>query len=105
MTLDDLIRSMAARGELSHLSLALKLDGSGWRASFSPASNWTVSIAEHRDPATALQMAIEDAKVKRAPRKVIADEVLCGPDGENIPIPDGPFPSTAELVGEPNPWD
>lgn len=72
--LEDLIRDVAARGELTHLSLApRKIERgenkfvNGWSATFAPASVMGNTFAEDVDPVVALKQCIEDAKLRRKP--------------------------------------
>jgi hypothetical protein len=85
--LEDMIRDVARRGELTHLSLAPRVirDADdkpikkGWGASFSPASSQTNTWAEDEDPVVALKTAIEEARLRRG--KPFAD-------GEGAPKPE-----------------
>ena len=63
--LEDVIRFVANRGELSHLSLAQSQDGKMWRASFSMCSHFGVSFAEDADPVQAIALALTTAKLKK----------------------------------------
>lgn len=72
--LEDLIRDVAARGELTHLSLApRKIEQgenkfvNGWGATFAPASVMGNTFGESTDPVEALKSAITDAKLRRRP--------------------------------------
>jgi hypothetical protein len=60
--LEDIIRGLATRGELSHISL-LPSRG-GFRASFTMCSKFGVSFAEHKDPVEAIRIACTTAKMK-----------------------------------------
>lgn len=62
-TLDERIRDLVKRGELTHLSLTPTANG--WSASYSPASVFGNSHAEHADPVQALIAAFDGIKVKR----------------------------------------
>ena len=64
-SLEDTLRDIAARGELSHLSLAPSQGGKMWRASFAMCSHFGVSFAEDADPAPAIILALTSAKLKR----------------------------------------
>lgn len=71
MTLEELIRDMAQRGELTHLSLSPVHDGKKhtWAASFcaaSPIGGYTFILDD--DPAEALCRAITETKLRK--RKV-----------------------------------
>jgi hypothetical protein len=70
--LEDLIRDVCSRGELTHLSLSpRKIERgenkfvNGWGATFSPASVMGNTFGENVDPVEALKSAIEDAKLRR----------------------------------------
>jgi hypothetical protein len=72
--LEELIRDVVKRGELTYLSLAPrqiriseKQTVPGWGASFSPASTTGNTFAEDRDPIVALKACIEEAKLRRKP--------------------------------------
>lgn len=68
MTLEDTLRDLAKRGEITHISLTPS--GKGWRASFSPSSITGASFGEDRDPVNALLLALASAKLrKRLPFK------------------------------------
>jgi hypothetical protein len=73
LSLEEAIRDLAKRGEITHLSLHSK-HGPGptvWAASFSPATSMGNSYAESRDPVEALLEAFEGIKLRRrAPAKV-----------------------------------
>lgn len=67
-TLDETIRGLVARGDLTHLSLTPSQNGKLWRASFSPSSVFGSSFAEDADPIAALIRAMTTMKLKsRAP--------------------------------------
>lgn len=63
--LEDTIRDLTARGELTHLSLAPNPTGKGWRATFSPASVFGVCHGGDPDPVKAMLLAIDGAKLRR----------------------------------------
>jgi hypothetical protein len=64
--LETTLRDLAARGELTHISLTPS--GKGWRALYAPASTFANSFAEDKDPVKAILLACEGAKLrKRAP--------------------------------------
>lgn len=63
--LEDVIRDIIARGEMTHLSLTPSQNGALWRASFSPAKNFGNSFAEDKDPIAALMRAMTSAKLAR----------------------------------------
>jgi hypothetical protein len=89
ITLDERLREIAARGELTHLSL-IPVAGKGtapggvvFSASYSPASTWGHAICTHPDPVEALMMAIDEKlpperrrkPVEEAPPAVAAETV------------------------------
>jgi len=57
-TLEELIRALAARGSLSHISLAMNSSGTKWRGTYAPAKTFGVSYAEDADPIKALILAM-----------------------------------------------
>lgn len=71
--LEALIRDLAKRGELTHLSLSPRMiergqkKVAGWGAIFAPASNFGNTFGEDTDPVEALKSAINDAKLRRKP--------------------------------------
>jgi hypothetical protein len=64
-TLEDTLRDLAKRGELSHVSIASSQNGKMFRASFAMCSYFGVSYAEDADPAKAMLLACTTAKMKR----------------------------------------
>jgi hypothetical protein len=67
-TVDDVLRDLAKRGEISHISLTPSQDGKLWRASFAMCSRFGVTFAEDADPAKAIILACTTAKMKPKPR-------------------------------------
>jgi hypothetical protein len=71
--LEDLIRDLCKRGEMTHLSLVPRVISQGtknvhgWGASFSPASTFGNTFGEDTDPVVALKNALNDAKLRRRP--------------------------------------
>lgn len=63
--LENAIRDLAKRGELTHLSLAPNPSGKDWHATFSPASVFGVCHGGDPDPVKALMLAIDGAKIRR----------------------------------------
>lgn len=63
--LEDTIRDLAARGEISHISLVPSQKGKLFRATFAPCSVFGVVFAEDVDPVNALMKACTEAKIKR----------------------------------------
>lgn len=66
--LENMIRALAANGELTHLSLTPVAGkgpgGIGWAASYSPASRWANGFGRHpTDPVEAIKMAINDERM------------------------------------------
>jgi hypothetical protein len=69
-TLEEVLRDLAKRGEISHISLTPSQDGKLWRASFTMCSKFGASFAEDADPARAIILACTTAKLKpRTPAK------------------------------------
>lgn len=72
-TLEDLIRDLARRGEMTHLSLTprkIERNGksvSGWACVLSPASVSGNFFGEDLDPVDAIKNTIRDAKLRRRP--------------------------------------
>jgi hypothetical protein len=78
-TLEETIRALAAKGEISDLGLSMNSTGTKWRASFVPCSQHGVSYAEDADPVKALILALSTIKVRRralptTDRELAADE-------------------------------
>lgn len=63
MTLEEKIRDVAARGELTHLSV-VPVAG-GWSASFAHASGYGTSFAQDPDPVKAMIKALGMPKLAR----------------------------------------
>lgn len=75
MTLEDLIRDCAARGEMVHLSLWFEPTNNRWCATYSPSHQFGVSKAFDADPVTAAVKALEGIKHARTrTRNVIVTE-------------------------------
>lgn len=66
--LEMAIRQLAARGEISNLSLTMNATGTKWRACFAPCSVFGLSYAEDADPCKALQLAMTTIKLKTRTR-------------------------------------
>lgn len=66
-TLEDAIRALAARGEISDLSLSMNSSHTKWRACLVPCSQFGMSVAEDTDPIKALTLAMS---VKLTSKKV-----------------------------------
>ena len=62
-TLDQTIRDLAARGEISDISLSMNATHTKWRACFVPCSVFGQSFAEDEDPVKALLLALSSAKL------------------------------------------
>lgn len=60
MTLEDRIRELAKKGELTHLSLIPRAtkEGIKFSASYCPAKKWGHSYGEDADPVEALRKAM-----------------------------------------------
>jgi hypothetical protein len=70
-SLEDTLRDLAKRGEISHISVAPSQNGKKFRASFTCCSKFGISFAEDDDPAKAIMLACTTAKMKpqRAEKK------------------------------------
>lgn len=69
-TLEDAIRNLAQRGEISHISLTPSQNGKKWRGSYSMCSKFGTSFSEDEDPCKALLLCLTTGSVKaRAPTK------------------------------------
>lgn len=86
--LETLIREFAGRGEITHISLSPR--GKGWAASYSPASVFGVSFAEHADPVEALKEAMTNIKLRRKSPK--ATKPTKEPDPEAPALEDDGLP-------------
>ncbi len=79
-TLEETIRGLAARGEISDLSLSMNSSHTKWRACYVPCSQFGQSFAEDLDPIKAIMMALTTIKLKskRAPtdREIAAADAL-----------------------------
>lgn len=62
--LEDVIRDLAKRGELNHISLTPSRNGKSFRASFAMCSVFGISFAEDEDPVKAIIVACTTAKMK-----------------------------------------
>lgn len=76
-SLEETIREIAARGDMSHISLVPSQKGNLWRASFTPCSVFGISFAEDADPVKALQLAMTSTKLKSR-RVFVKDQDLVG---------------------------
>jgi len=66
--LEETIRNLAARGEISNLSLSMNATGTKWRACFAPCSVFGLSYAEDADPCKAIHLAMTTMKLKTRTR-------------------------------------
>ena len=74
MTLDELVRDLAKRGELTHLSLIPR--GTGWSASYTAASpGGSYGTAEADDPVAALLAAVACVKLRKLSPKKARPEI------------------------------
>lgn len=64
--LEEAIRGLATRGEISHISLTRNSANTKWRGSFTMCSKFGVSFSEDADPVKALMLALTTAKMKPA---------------------------------------
>jgi hypothetical protein len=96
-TLEQTIRDLAARGEISDLSLSMNASHTKWRAVLVPCSQFSMSVAEDVDPVKALMMAMNVKLASKKPRNprvrgiqqetivvenTTSAEVECSPDAD-----------------------
>lgn len=72
--LENKIRELAARGEISDIGLSRNGTNTKWRASFVPCSTFGISYAEDDDPVKALILAF-GAKLKSRKLPRLRDEL------------------------------
>ena len=94
-TVDAVLRDLAARGELNHVSLMPSQDGKMWRASFAMCSKFGISFAEDADPAQAIILACTTAKLK--PRPAERRPTSIDLEAERLPTREG-LRAAAEAV-------
>lgn len=89
-TVDDVLRDLAKRGEISHISLTPSQNGKLWRASFAMCSKFGVSFAEDADPAQAIILACTTAKMKprQAEKRSVLVEHEADATGEVLHVPE-----------------
>lgn len=99
MSIEDKIRGLAAKGEITHLSLVCK-DGIFY-ARFAAASINGYASAEHKDPITALEnvFAASPAKPKRVSKPKEKEPEQGASDQEPQPAPE----VTATVTGPEGP--
>lgn len=90
--LEDTIRSLASRGEISHISLVPSQDGKKWRGSFAMCSKFGISFAEDADPIKALSLACTTAKMRSRP----AERRPASIELEAVTVAEVPAPSPAD---------
>lgn len=56
-SLEDTLRAVVEKGDLTHISLTPSQDGKTWRAAYTPAKKFGVIFAEDPDPVKALLVA------------------------------------------------
>ncbi len=66
MTLEELIRDRATKGEMVHLSLFHEISSGLWCATYAPAHEFGNSIVRDQDPVKACEIAITAPKTKRS---------------------------------------
>lgn len=64
LTLEETIRELAARGEISDISFGRNPTNTKWRAVFVPCSVFGKSVSEDEDPIKALMMALKSIPLK-----------------------------------------
>jgi hypothetical protein len=75
-SLEDLIRAVVKKGDLTHLTLAPTSKGE-WQAAWRPASSTGYRMSTHEDPIVALVDLFRTVRVKAA-RPADDDEDLIG---------------------------
>ena len=73
MSLEEIIRDVAKRGELVHLSLWFEHATNRWCATYSPSHLFGVSKAHHTDPVTAAVTALEGIKHARTRKRNVIE--------------------------------
>jgi hypothetical protein len=91
--LEEVLRDLAKRGEISHISLVPSQNGKLWRASFAMCSHFGISFAEDADPAKAIILACTSAKLKKPRASITAkpdrvDTRKAAPEPEEDPLAD-----------------
>jgi hypothetical protein len=84
VNLEDVLRDLAKRGEISHISLVPSQNGKLWRASFAMCSKFGVSFAEDADPAKAIIIACTTAKTK--PQRAAKHHIEAEPEASDPEI-------------------
>lgn len=88
MSLDDLIRAYAAKGELVHLSLIARPDGKFYAnfASASPGGGY--AQAHDADPVKAIELAFKASPAKRASmkRRDAVTAAVTDPEPTDLPV-------------------
>lgn len=86
--LESKIRELAARGDITHISLT-PLIGGNWSAVYAPASVYSVASVIDADPIKALTRALNEPKLKsRRPKdadpELLAATVAAGDDDDDL---------------------
>lgn len=93
-SLEQTIRDLAARGEISDISLSMNATHTKWRACFVPCSVFGQSFAEDVDPVKALLLALSSTKLAskkpRNPRvKSIPQDTIVVENTTSAEVDDG----------------
>lgn len=83
MTLEELIRDCATRGELVHLSLWFEPIKKRWCATYAPSHKFGVSRVYDLDPVTATVKALEGISHARTRARNVIEEAPAYAPGEN----------------------
>lgn len=95
-TLDEAIQALAARGELSHLSVIAS--GGGFAASYSPCSTWGNGHGFDPDPVQAIHKAIAAAPKGKTQRRAHPPAPGIGADARTLPVE--PRPAKAPVQAD-----
>lgn len=86
MSLEEKLRDLAKRGEITHLSLVPR--GKVWAATYTPSGVFGRSFEEDKDPVVAIEKAIAGVKLGRRKGKPAAAEPVMHVDhklGRDLP--------------------
>jgi hypothetical protein len=72
MTLEELIRDRATKGELTHFSLGYEISSGMWCAVYAPSQEFGTSVARDKDPVKACEQAITAPKTTKRRKTVTA---------------------------------
>lgn len=81
LTLEETIRALAGRGDISDIGLTMNPSHTKWRAHFAPTKKFSVAYAEDEDPVKALLLALGSVRVKAPP--VLTDRQLVAAEAKS----------------------